>query len=66
MLQTKKLINKIENRILELESLLKAGRYVEATLLIPEITKFGSILTDEQRDFLNAARYAISNKARWN
>ena len=57
--------NKIESRISELEELLKLGNYEEASLLIPNITKFITILTEEQRDFINAARHAISHSIPW-
>lgn len=57
--------NKIEIRISELEALLKSGNYKEAEVLIPNIAKFVSILTEEQRDFINAAKYAIENGLQW-
>ncbi len=57
--------SKIESRISELEELLKLGNYEEASLLIPNITKFFSILTEEQREFINAAKYAISHSIPW-
>jgi hypothetical protein len=55
----------IEERFDQLEILLKEGRYEEATLLIPKITKFISVLGEEQIDFINAARYAVNNKEEW-
>lgn len=55
----------IEERIDQLEILLKSGNYEEAILLIPNITKFISILTEEQHDFINAARYAVDNNKEW-
>jgi hypothetical protein len=50
---------KIEARLDELEALMKARNYAEAEELLPSITKFASVLTEEQRDFLGAARLAL-------
>jgi hypothetical protein len=50
---------KIETRLDELEALMKARNYAEAEELLPSITKFASVLTEEQRDFLGAARLAL-------
>jgi hypothetical protein len=55
----------IEERFDQLEILLKEGRYEEATLLIPGIAKFYPILSDDQADFINSARYAVNNKEEW-
>ena len=56
---------KIEARLDELESLMKARNYAEAEELIPGIAKFTTVLTEEQRDFLGAARVAIANNLDW-
>jgi len=56
---------KIEVRLDELEALMKARKYPEAEELIPSITKFASVLTEEQRDFLGAARLAIAENLDW-
>ncbi len=56
---------KIEARLDELETLMKARNYVEADELIPSITKFTSVLTGEQRDFIGAARLAIAENLDW-
>jgi hypothetical protein len=56
---------RIEFRISELELHLKSGNYPEAEALIPNITKFTSILSEEQRDFINAAKYAVSENIPW-
>jgi hypothetical protein len=40
--------------------LLKNRKYTEAGELLPSITKFTSVLTDEQRDFFGMARVAIA------
>jgi len=56
---------KIEARLDELEVLLKNENYTEAGELLPCITKFTSVLTEEQRDFLGAARLAIEENLDW-
>ncbi len=56
---------KIEARLDELEALMKAGNYAEADELLPSITKFISVLTEEQRDFIGAARLTIADNLDW-
>ena len=56
---------KINARLDELEALMKARNYAEAEELLPNITKFTSVLTEEQRDFLNAVRLAIEENLDW-
>ena len=56
---------KIEARLDEFEVLLKNGRYTEAEELLPSITKFTSVLTEEQLDFIGAARLVLKHKVDW-
>ena len=56
---------KIEARLDELEALMKARNYAGAEELLPNITKFASVLTEEQRDFLGAVRFAIAENLDW-
>ena len=56
---------KIEARLDELEALMKARNYAEAEELLPNITTFASVLTEEQRDFLGAVRLAIAENLDW-
>ena len=56
---------KIKARLDELEALMKARNYAEAEELLPNITKFASVLTEEQRDFLGAVRFAIAENLDW-
>jgi hypothetical protein len=56
---------KIEARLDELEALMKDGKYPEAGELLSSITKFTSVLTEEQRDFLNAVKFAIAENLDW-
>jgi hypothetical protein len=64
-MSTDKIISIIEIRISELESLLTHGKYREAEIMIPNIAKFTPVLTEEQRDFINAAKYAVSENIAW-
>jgi len=56
---------KIEACLDELEALMKARNYAVAEELIPSITKFASVLTEEQRDFLGAVRFSIAGNLDW-
>ena len=56
---------KIEARLDELGVLLKNGKKSEAGELLPCITKFTSVLSDEQREFIGAARLAIAENLDW-
>lgn len=57
--------DRIEARIDELEALMRLGKFADAELLLSQITKFTSILTEEQRDFVNAVRVATKNSGDW-
>lgn len=63
---------KIKMRFDSLEADLKAGKHMgsiderlEVLDLFESISKFWSILDDSERDFLNAARYAIRDMTEW-
>jgi hypothetical protein len=60
---------KIEIRMDSFEADLKAGTHLsnpeDVTDKIFSISKFWSILDDEHRDFINAARYAIEEQIQW-
>jgi predicted transcriptional regulator len=57
--------DRIEARIDELEALMRLGKFGDAEVLLPSITKFMSILTEDQRDLLGAARLAIAKNLDW-
>lgn len=57
--------DRIEARIDELEALMRLGKFGDAEVLLPSITKFMSILTEDQRDFVNAVRVAIGKNLNW-
>jgi hypothetical protein len=44
---------------------MRARNYAEAEDMISSIAKFTSVLTEEQRDFLGAARLAIAENLDW-
>lgn len=67
-----KLRSKIQERLDALEIALHEGKHLsvdsdqkEVEVLITSISKFYSILSDEDRDFLSAAKIAASEKASW-
>lgn len=56
----------------QLESALIAGKHLESGSdaqevdnLINSIAKFMSVLSDAERDFINAARMALEDKLEW-
>lgn len=56
----------------QLESVLIAGKHLESESdaqevdnLINSIAKFMSVLSDAERDFINAARMALEDKLEW-
>ncbi|RHZ90444.1 hypothetical protein D1114_23190 [Cereibacter sphaeroides] len=62
---------KIEQRFDNLEKALIAGNHLtvegaaDVAGLISQISKFASILTDEQMDYINAAKFAVSDNQKW-
>ena len=60
---------KINERLDVLQSKLKNGNHLdnpsEIEELIESISKFWSVLEDEDREYIQAARYAIDNKMDW-
>ncbi|MBR2657384.1 MAG: hypothetical protein IKD58_13040 [Loktanella sp.] len=63
---------RISARFDELETALIAGKHLgsesdaqEVDDLIRSIAKFVSVLSDEERDFINAARMALEDKLEW-
>lgn len=57
--------DEIESRFDQLEEMMLSRSYAEAEELLPSITKLTSILTEEQRDFIGAARLAIEENLDW-
>jgi hypothetical protein len=60
---------KIEMRFSALEEQLNSGKHLEdpesVTDLISSISKFTSILSSAERDFVNAAKMAVEEKKQW-
>lgn len=60
---------KISGRMDELEASLIAGKHLvsgdEVNKLIASIAKFTSVLSNAEKDFLNAAKMAVANKKPW-
>jgi hypothetical protein len=63
---------KIKVRLDELEFALASGHHLKSAEgvvvvldLISSIAKFASILSDEERDFINAAKMAVADKMEW-
>jgi hypothetical protein len=64
--------DKIEDRLNKLEAQLKDGEHLKSTEgadavfeTIASITKFTSVLSSADRDFLNAAKMAVKERKRW-
>jgi len=60
---------RIQERLDKLENLMKANKHIghaEAAMdFTTEITKFWSILSEEDRDFLQGVQYAIEEQVPW-
>ena len=67
----KKIREKIKVNFDALEDALKHGRHldkdsiIEMLALIQACSKYWSVLDDEHRDFLNAARFAVEDEVPW-
>jgi len=63
---------KISARLDDLEKHLVAGHHLKSAEgavavldLISSVAKFASILSDEERDLVNAAKMAVADKVEW-
>lgn len=63
---------KIQTRLDTLETQLKAGQHLRSAegviavlTSIESVSKFWRVMTDEERDFLNAAKVAIEDGCSW-
>lgn len=63
---------KIQTRLDRLEAQLKAGEHLRSAegviavlTTIKSVSKFWSVLTDEERDFLHGARVAVNEGWEW-
>lgn len=63
---------KIQTRLDALEDQLKAGKHLKSAegviavlSTISSVSKFWRVMTDEERDFVNAARLAVEDELKW-
>ncbi|MCR9126755.1 MAG: hypothetical protein NXH82_11570 [Rhodobacteraceae bacterium] len=63
---------KIQTRLEMLETQLKAGEHLRSAegviavlMTIGAVSKFWRVLTDEERDFVNAAKMAVEDGLEW-
>ena len=60
---------KINSRLDNLEELMGAQKHLTDPSIVLEcidsITKFWSILSDEEKDFLEGVKYALSKRLEW-
>ena len=61
--------NKINNRLDDLEKLMRNQKHISNPDIvidcIESITKFWSVLNDEEKDFVECVKYAIDTKLEW-
>jgi len=62
--------DKINIRMDELEHMMDSNHHLKdaeaVSNHISSISKFWSVLSEEDRDYIHGARYAIENKVTWN
>ena len=63
--EPKDLKERIQHRLDRLETFMKENKRDEATLLEPEISKFWSILSDQDKDFIQSVRIALEDDIDW-
>lgn len=56
---------KIAKRLDVLESLMQSRDYEAAAVLIPDISKFWPVLSEEDRDFIHGCQFAIEENLEW-
>ncbi len=61
--------NKINKRLDELEELMNNQKHLTSPNLVTEhiqsITKFWSVLSDEDKDYIECAKFALEKKLEW-
>lgn len=61
--------SKINNRLDDLEKLMGDQKHLTNPDIVVEcidsITKFWSVLNDEDKDYIECARFALENKSEW-
>lgn len=69
--QVKAMIDqKINDRLDQLQQMMETQKHIEDPELVLEhigtITKFWSILSDEDKDYIECARWAVEENKEWN
>ena len=64
--EPKDLKTRIQQRLDRLEQYMKENKRDEATALIPEISKFWSVLSEGDKDFIQCVRIALKDNLDWN
>ena len=68
-LSNKTLANRITKRMDELQQMMDSNKHLETPELveahIQTVSKFWSVLSEEDRDYIHGARYAIEEKIKW-
>lgn len=61
--------DKINERMDELQKLMESNEHLsnpdKVELLIASVSKFWSALSEEDRDYIHGARYALEEKMEW-
>ena len=61
---------KIKERMDQLQKLMESNYHIdnpkEAHELTTSVSKFWSVLSEEDRDYIQAAQHAIEDKIKWN
>ena len=64
------LMDKIEERMDQLQAMMESQEHIENPYKvlnhIASITKFWSVLSDEDKDYIDSAKYAAEGKMEWN
>ena len=62
--------DKINKRMDELQTMMESNLHLEDPIKVMEhtytVSKFWQILSEEDRDYIHGARYAIEEKMKWN
>lgn len=65
-----KLRNKIDERMDQLQAFMESNTHLKQPILvqmhIESVSKFWSVLSEEDRDYIQGAQYAVEEGAEWN
>jgi len=64
--EPKNLKERIQHRLDRLETYMKDNNRIQAKLLEPEISKFWSVLSEADKDFIQGVRIALEDDLDWN